>query len=229
MVKRLWTLPPFIALAATLHGCSSQGDVVIPAGELLSVRIGEETFQIPFEHQPYVSEMVAKDLYKQKLSGIGTQAVPAVAREVTFSVVENKTGEQDALSVTILEFNNPSIATMQQASIVDFRRFASLEILGPRVGLDDPKSIYRTYHFTAEIQFIDGQKPSIPFRCRGADEFGSDADKAIFGCYIGFPISDKLALQMRVDPGADPAKLRELIRLGVTTTASMQDRSDVDR
>jgi len=228
-VKSLWTLPPFIALVATLHGCSSQSDVVIPAGELLSVRIGDETFQIPFEHQPYVSELVAEELYKQKLSGIGTQAVPAAAQNVTFSLVDNKTGEQDALSVTILELKDPSVPIMQQASIVDFSRFVSLEILGPRAGLDDRNSIYRTYHFTAEFQFIDGQKQSIPFRCRGPDGFGSDPDKAVFGCYIGFPISDKLALQMRVDPGADPAKLRDLIRLGVTTTASMQDRNEINR
>jgi hypothetical protein len=209
--------------------CSSQSDVVIPAGELLSVRIGDETFQIPFEHQPYVGEMVSEELYKQKLSGIGTQAVPANARNVTFRLVDKKTGEQEALSVTIFELNYPLITIMQQDSMFDFSRFLSLEVLGPRAGLDNRNSIYRTYHFTAEFRLIDGQKQSIPFRCQGPDGFGSDPDKAIFGCYISFPISDKLALLMRVDPGADPSKLRDLIRLGMITTASMQDRKDVNR
>ncbi|MBV7267544.1 hypothetical protein [Erythrobacter ani] len=223
MIKRLLPLPACLALFGALSGCSKPINVVIPEGEMLSVMVGPATFQVPFEYEPYIGEMVARDLYQKKLLGVGTQADPIVAQSVSITVVDDGLS---GLSLSILETSD-LVPFEEQPVPLDFSKFESLKVRGPTPGPDDPNSIYREYNFSAQAEFSDGQMKHMPFACRSSDDFEPGPDSPIFGCYISFSISNELGLSMRVDPGDDLAKLGELIRVAMKTMASMQHGNEV--
>lgn len=209
-------------LLLLICGCSEKAEIT-NLEEFFTVRVAEHVYNIPFEYNPSVDNHIASDLRDLQRGGVGALVNPLSAQHTLFRTKGAERAGVSSLAIQISARQNSPLTEPQLAKKIDVESIESVSVTGPIPGDDDPNSIYRSYELSADFQFADGRSKSVPFRCRGADEFGEIEGQTLFNCKLGLITDDKTGLLLRLGPYEDPDFIRKDISFALSCLLTLRE------